>query len=102
VAVFGGAGIASLRLRLLDENGVAASVADETRPHVAAQLCARKTAPYAVESEAAAGSGEVVVVVYRVDVLTAGGEAGLWLGIRQPDTEVRPAAKQPSAAGQTK
>jgi hypothetical protein len=102
VAVFGGAGITSLRLRLLDDNGIAASTADESQPHAAAQLCARKTAPYALESEAAAGSGEVVVVVYRVDVLTAGGDAGLWLGNRVSETELRPSAKQPAAAGQTK
>lgn len=100
VAAFGDSGIGALRLRLLDENGEAASVADDSQPSAAAQLCARKTAPYAVESEAAVGSGEVLLFVYRVDVLTAGGDAGLWLGDRLSGaSELRPAAKQPAPAG---
>lgn len=102
VAVFGGAGIGALRLRLLDTQGAAASVADESAPHAAAQLCARETAPYVVESESTAGAGEAVVVVYRVDVLTAGGDAGLWLGHRAQNSDPVPSAKQPSASGQTK
>lgn len=103
VAAFGGSGITSLRLRVLDDNGEAMSVADDSQPSAATQLCARKTAPYAVESEAAAGAGDVLLLVYRVDVLTAGGEAGLWLGDRlSEDPDVRPAAKQPARSGQTK
>jgi hypothetical protein len=108
VAAFGGEGIDALHLRLLDDNGLPASVAEDLQPHAAAQLCARKTAAFAAESEATAGAGEVVLVVYRVDVLTAGGDAGLWLGHRltsvEPRTgsEVRPSAKQPEAAPQTK
>ena len=94
VAVFGGAGLARLTLRLLDEHGDAVSIADEGQAQAATQLCARATASYALESEAAAGAGEVVVLVYRVDVLTAGGDAGLWLGMRPGDAALRPAAKQ--------
>lgn len=95
VASFGGPGVQSLRLRLLDEQGRVVSEADDSTPRAAAQLCARATAPYAIEAESAAGAGEVLVLTYRVDVLTAGGDAGLWLGYR-PDRTIRPAAKQPT------
>jgi hypothetical protein len=95
VASFGGPGVEELRLRLLDEQGQVVSEADDATPRAAAQLCARATAPYAIEAEAAAGAGEVLVLTYRVDVLTAGGDAGLWLGYR-PDQTMRPAAKQPT------
>jgi hypothetical protein len=97
VASFGGPGVQALRLRLLDEQGQIVSEADEATPRAAAQLCARATAPYAIEAEAAAGAGEVLVLTYRVDVLTAGGDAGLWLGYR-PDRTIRPSAKQPTDA----
>jgi len=96
VAVFGSPGLDELGLRLLDEDGAIASVADESRARAAAQLCARKTAPYAAESEAVAGTGEVMLVVYRVDVVTAGGDAGLWLGHRAKDDDLRPSAKRPT------
>jgi hypothetical protein len=99
VAVFGGAGVARLTLRLLDEHGEAVSIADDAQAQAATQLCARTTAGYALESEATAGAGEVVVLVYRVDVLTAGGEAGLWLGNRPSEASLRPAAKQAQDAG---
>jgi hypothetical protein len=97
VASFGGPGVQALRLRLLDEHGQVVSEADDAAPRAAAQLCARATAPYAIEAESAAGAGEVLVLTYRVDVLTAGGDAGLWLGNR-PDRTIRPAAKQPTDA----
>jgi hypothetical protein len=92
VAAFGGAGISELSLRLLDEHGTELSLDAGHRAHVATQLCARTTATYALESVAAAGAGEVVLFVYRVDVMTAGGDAGLWLGTR-PAVPVEPAAK---------
>jgi hypothetical protein len=92
VAAFGGAGISELSLRLLDERGTELSLDAGHRAHVATQLCARTTATYALESVAAAGAGEVVLFVYRVDVMTAGGDAGLWLGTR-PASPVEPAAK---------
>jgi hypothetical protein len=95
VASFGGPGINSLRLRLLDEQGAAVSVAADERPEAATQLCARTNAIYSLESEATAGAGDVLVLVYRVDVVTAGGDAGLWLGHRAPGPEVSPAAKSP-------
>jgi hypothetical protein len=98
VAVFGGTGVDELRLRLLDDDGGIASVADESHTRAAAQLCARKTAPFTAESEAVAGSGEVVLIVYRVDVVTAGGDAGLWLGHRAKADALRPSAKQPTSA----
>jgi len=83
VAAFGGRGIAQLSLRLLDERGteLSASRADD-RPQAATQLCARSSGVYALESAARAGAGEVLLLVYRVDVVTAGGAAGLWLGKR--------------------
>lgn len=95
VASFGGPGIQALRLRLLDERGAAVSAAADERPEAATQLCARTNATYSLESEASAGGGEVLVLVYRVDVVTAGGDAGLWLGRRAPGPEVLPAAKSP-------
>ena len=95
VASFGGPGVEALRLRLLDDQGQVVSEADDAAPRAAAQLCARTTAAYAIESEAAAGAGEVLLLTYRVDVLTAGGDAGLWLGYR-PERTIRPAAKQPT------
>lgn len=95
VASFGGPGVQELRLRLLDERGDVVSEADEAMPRAAAQLCARATAPYSIEAEAALGGGEVLLLTYQVDVLTAGGDAGLWLGNR-PDRQIRPAAKQPT------
>ena len=94
VASFGDSGVKRLSLRLLDEHGAVVSLADDGQPQAAAQLCARTTAAYALESEASAGTGEIVVLVYRVDVLTAGGDAGLWLGSRPGDAALRPAAKQ--------
>jgi hypothetical protein len=98
VASFGGPGVLALHLRLLDERGAVVSEADaDAMPRAAAQLCARATAAYAVEAEAAAGAGEVLLLTYRVDVLTAGGDEGLWLGSR-PDRAIRPAAKQPTDA----
>lgn len=96
VASFGGPGISALRLSLLDDKGAAVSVAADEQPEAATQLCARTNAVYALESEATAGAGDVVVLVYRVDVVTAGGDAGLWLGHRAPPgPEVSPAAKSP-------
>ncbi|HET8935862.1 MAG TPA: hypothetical protein VFN67_20585 [Polyangiales bacterium] len=95
VASFGGPGVQALRLRLLDDQGQVVSEADDATPRAAAQLCARATAPYAIEAESAEGAGEVLVLTYRVDVLTAGGDAGLWLGYR-PDATIRPSAKQPT------
>jgi hypothetical protein len=95
VASFGGPGVQALRLRLLDDQGQIVSESDDATPRAAAQLCARATAPYAIEAEAAEGAGEVLVLTYRVDVLTAGGDAGLWLGYR-PDLTIRPSAKQPT------
>jgi hypothetical protein len=97
VASFGGPGLQALRLRVLDEQGQVASEAEDATPRAAAQLCARATAPYAIEAEAASGAGEVLILTYRVDVLTAGGDAGLWLGYR-PDRTMRPSAKQPTDA----
>ena len=95
VAAFGGPGISVLKLRLLDEKGAAVSVAADDRPEAATQLCARSTASYALESEATQGSGEVLVLIYRVDVVTAGGDAGLWLGRRPEPHDVLPSAKSP-------
>jgi hypothetical protein len=101
VASFGGSGVQALRLRLLDERGeVVSEGEDDAMPRSAAQFCARATAPYAVEAEAAAGAGEVLLLTYRVDVLTAGGDEGLWLGSR-PDRAVRPSAKQPTESRAT-
>ena len=82
VAAFGSAGIAGLGVRLLDERGAELSSSDRDRPEASTQLCARADAVYALESAASAGTGEVLVLVYAVDVVTAGGEAGLWLGHR--------------------
>lgn len=104
VAVFGGSGISKLTLRLLDEHGAVVSLADDGQTLAATQLCARASAAYSIESEASAGAGEVEALVYRVDVLTAGGDAGLWLGSRPNDAALRPAAKQapdmPDSPGQ--
>jgi hypothetical protein len=82
VAAFGGNGIAGLGVRVLDERGDELSASDRDQPQASTQLCARASGVYALESAALAGAGEVLVLVYTVDVMTAGGEAGLWLGHR--------------------
>jgi hypothetical protein len=96
VAAFTSSGIAEFALRMLDERGAELSVDRGRKTQLATQLCARATAPYALESVATAGSGQVVLFVYRVDVMTAGGDAGLWLGRRsRAEPDAAPAAKQP-------
>ena len=82
IAAFGGHGIAGLGVRLLDERGAELSASDRDRPEASTQWCARANAVYALESAALAGAGDVLVLVYTVDVVTAGGDAGLWLGHR--------------------
>ena len=82
VAAFGGQGIAGLGVRLLDEHGAELSASDRDRPQASTQLCSRANAVYALESAALAGAGEVLVLVYALDVVSAGGDAGLWLGHR--------------------
>jgi hypothetical protein len=82
VAAFGGDGIAELSLRVMDDSGTELSASGDNQPHAATQLCARANAVYALESAAHAGAGEVLLLVFRVDVMTAGGDAGLWLGKR--------------------
>jgi hypothetical protein len=82
LAAFGSAGIREIALRAMDEHGADMSVADEGQPQAATQLCAERNAEYSLESLARAGQGQVTVLVYRTDVITAGGEAGLWLGTR--------------------
>jgi hypothetical protein len=82
LAAFGTAGIREIALRAMDEHGADLSVADEGQPQAATQLCAEQNAEYSLESLARAGQGQVTVLVYRTDVITAGGEAGLWLGKR--------------------
>jgi hypothetical protein len=82
VAAFGGRGIAELSLRVMDDSGAELSASGDNQPHAATQLCARAQAVYALESAARAGAGEVLLLVFRVDVMTAGGDAGLWLGKR--------------------
>lgn len=92
LAAFGSAGIREIALRAVDEHGADLSVADEGQPQAATQLCAEHNAEYSLESLARAGQGLVTVLVYRTDVITAGGEAGLWLGVRPARAErsVRP------------
>jgi hypothetical protein len=82
VAAFGGSGVSELSLRVMDDHGVELSASGEGQAHAATQLCARANATYALESAARAGAGQVLLFVYRVDVMTAGGDAGLWLGKR--------------------
>jgi hypothetical protein len=82
VAAFGGEGIAELSLRVMDDHGAELSASGDDQPHAATQLCARANAVYALESASRAGAGEVLLLVFRVDVMTAGGDAGLWLGKR--------------------
>lgn len=82
LAAFGSEGLRELALRALDEHGADLSVADEGLPQAATQLCAEHAAELSIESLARAGQGRVTVLVYRTDVITAGGDAGLWLGQR--------------------
>jgi hypothetical protein len=96
VAAFASGDIKAFELRMLDEHGAELSVDRGAKKQLATQLCARSTAPYALESVATTGSGQVLLFVYRVDVMTAGGDAGLWLGRRLgPEPDPVPAAKQP-------
>lgn len=96
VAAFGSAGVEDLGLRVLDDQGQEVSAADTSTGHAAAQLCARSTTSYSVESEARAGEGEVRLLTYRADVVAAGGEAGLWLG-RSPEAAAKPNASDASS-----
>jgi hypothetical protein len=87
LAAFGSEGVREIALRAMDEHGADLSVADEGQPQAATQLCAEHSAEYSLESLARAGQGQVTVLVYRTDVITAGGEAGLWLGHRPAHAE---------------
>lgn len=87
LAAFGSEGIREIALRAMDEHGADLSVADEGQPQAATQLCAEHSAEYSIESLARSGQGRVTVLVYRTDVITAGGEAGLWLGRRPSHAE---------------
>jgi hypothetical protein len=89
LAAFGSGGIREISLRAMDEHGADLSVADEGQPQAATQLCAEHAAEYSIESLARAGQGQITVLVYRTDVITAGGEAGLWLG-KRPSHAQRP------------
>lgn len=82
LAAFGSEGLREIALRALDEHGADLSVADEGLPQAATQLCADHAAELSIESMARAGQGRVTLLVYRTDVITAGGDAGLWLGQR--------------------
>jgi hypothetical protein len=82
LAAFGSEGLREIALRALDEHGADLSVADEGLPQAATQLCADHAAELSIESMARVGQGRVTVLVYRTDVITAGGDAGLWLGQR--------------------
>ncbi|HKP60087.1 MAG TPA: hypothetical protein VJV78_25355 [Polyangiales bacterium] len=99
LAAFGSAGIREIALRAMDEHGVDLSVADEGQPQAATQLCAEQNAEYSLESLARAGQGQVTVLVYRTDVITAGGEAGLWLGTRPKQARAMARPQPPAAAG---
>jgi hypothetical protein len=96
VAAFGGAGVERLALHVFDARGEEVSMADDHNAKAATQFCARERARYGLEAVADSGSGDVRLLLYRVDVVTAGGDAGLWLGRRpivdQPNSA---AAKQP-------
>jgi hypothetical protein len=87
LAAFGSEGIREIALRAMDEHGADLSVSDEGQPQAATQLCAEHSAEYSLESLARAGQGQITVLVYRTDVITAGGEAGLWLGRRPAHAE---------------
>jgi hypothetical protein len=87
LAAFGSEGIREIVLRAMDEHGADLSIADEGLPQAATQLCAEHSAEYSLESLARSGQGQVTVLVYRTDVITAGGEAGLWLGKRPVHAE---------------
>ena len=87
LAAFGSEGVREIAIRAMDEHGADLSVADDGQPQAATQLCAEHAAEYSLESLARAGQGRVTVLVYRTDVITAGGEAGLWLGTRPAHAE---------------
>jgi hypothetical protein len=101
LAAFGSEGIREIALRAMDEHGADLSVADEGQPQAATQLCADHSAEYSLESVARAGQGQVTVLVYRTDVITAGGEAGLWLGHRPAHAERAIASPTSPKAGGT-
>lgn len=83
VAAFGGQGLRRINLRVLDEQGAPLGIGEGSEASAALQLCARERASYTVETEAASGAGEVTLVMFRADVVVAGGDAGLWLGHRE-------------------
>lgn len=89
LAAFASEGVRAIAVRALDEHGADLSVSDDGAPQAAAQLCAEHAAEYSIESLARVGQGRVTVLVYRTDVITAGGEAGLWLGERAVRAEQR-------------
>ncbi len=81
VAAFGDHGIKEVALRVLSDAGDELGASDPG-PNAAVQLCAHRAADFSIESAARAGAGKVTLVVYRADIIAAGGEAGLWLGRR--------------------
>ncbi len=99
LAAFGSDGIREIVLRAMDEHGADLSIADDGLPQAATQLCAEHSAEYSLESLARAGQGQITVLVYRTDVITAGGEAGLWLGRRPVHAERGAASTGPKLGG---
>jgi hypothetical protein len=102
LAAFGSEGIREIALRAMDEHGADLSVADEGQPQAATQLCAEHSAEYSLESLARLGQGQVTVLVYRTDVITAGGEAGLWLGRRPAHADRTGAGATSPTSSQTR
>jgi hypothetical protein len=82
VAAFGSDGVHELALRVLDEHGEPVGEGEGAGSEAALQLCARQSASYVVETQARNGTGHVTLLVFRADVVVAGGDAGLWLGHR--------------------
>ncbi|HEX7479825.1 MAG TPA: hypothetical protein VF331_18625 [Polyangiales bacterium] len=82
IAAFGDAGISELAVRVLDQHGAELGAGAGGHAGAAVQLCVHEPGDLAIESEAQTGAGEVTLLVYRADVISAGGEAGLWLGKR--------------------
>jgi hypothetical protein len=75
-------GLTDVNLRVLDDEGGEVARDASQEEDASAQFCAERHAEFAAELHGAAGAGNALLLLFRVDAASIGGQSGLWLGER--------------------